>query len=87
MKKLLAVSLIAVLGFSYPNCGMCHNGSVAVDLKKFSAEEIKKDLYAFKSGKMKHSMMNFVKKMSDTEIEEAAKKYGRDVNNNEKSGY
>ena len=87
MKKLLTVSLFAVLGFSYPNCGMCHNGSVAVDLKKFSAEEIKKDLYAFKSGKMKHSMMNFVKEMSDEEIEEAAKKYGKDENNYDTSGY
>jgi cytochrome c553 len=77
MKKFLFVLILAVLGFAYPNCGMCHNGSVAVDLSKFSAEEIKKDLYAFKSGKMKHSMMDFVKEMSDEEIEEAAKKYGK----------
>jgi cytochrome c553 len=56
---------------------MCHNGSVAVDLKKLSVDEIKKDLYAFKKGDMKHSMMNFVKNMSDEEIEEAANRYGK----------
>ena len=69
---------------------MCHNGSVAIDLSKMSYEEVKEDLMKFKKGEMKHSMMNFVKDMSDKEIDKAAKKYSKDGNkedNYDSSGY
>jgi len=85
MKKIILLSSICMLGFAYPNCTMCHNGNVAVDLKKMSYEEIKKDLMMFKKGQMHHSMMEFVKNMTDKEIDEAAKKYSG--KNEENSGY
>jgi cytochrome c553 len=56
---------------------MCHDGGVGMKLDKFPVSEIKKDLLDFKTGKKYHSMMAFVKNMSDKEIEEAAQKYGK----------
>ncbi len=77
MKKLIILGLGVAALFAYPQCTMCHNGSVAVDLSKISYKEVKEDLIKFKKAEMKHSMMNFVKDMSDKEIDEAAKKYSK----------
>jgi cytochrome c553 len=77
MKKLVLTTLVSSVLFGYPNCAMCHNGGMGVKLDKFSVSEIKKDLLEFKTGKKYHSMMAFVKNMSDKEIEEVAKKYGK----------
>ena len=86
MKKLIILGLGVASLFAYPQCTMCHNGSVAVDLSKMSYEEIKQDLMKFKKGEMKHSMMNFVKDMSDKEIDEAARKYSKEGDYDD-SGY
>ncbi len=86
MKKLIILGLGIAALFAYPKCTMCHNGSVAVDLSKMSYEEIKKDLIKFKKGEMKHSMMDFVKEMSDKEIDEAARKYSKEGDYDD-SGY
>jgi cytochrome c553 len=77
MKKLVLITLVGSVLFGYPNCTMCHNGGMGVKLDKFPVSEIKEDLLDFKTGKKQHSMMAFVKNMSDKEIEEAAKKYGK----------
>ncbi len=77
MKKLIILGLSIAGLFAYPKCTMCHNGGVAVDLSKMSYKEVKEDLIKFKKGEMKHSMMNFVKDMSDKEIDEAARKYSK----------
>ena len=77
MKKIIAILGIVSASFAYTNCAMCHNGGMGVKLDKFPVSEIKEDLLDFKTGKKYHSMMTFVKNMSDKEIDEAAKKYGK----------
>ena len=74
MKKLLAVA--AVAGFAFAgnfNCGMCHNGGMAVKLDKFTPAEIVK-----KAKENKNPMMqNAIKGMSDADLMKAAKEFGK----------
>jgi len=73
MKKFLTIAAIA--GFAFAgnfNCGMCHNGSTAGKLDNMSPNEI------FKKAKASNSpMMASVKQMSDKELMEAAKEFGK----------
>jgi len=77
MRKVLLYISFGTLLLAYPRCTMCHDGGVGMKLDKLSAVEIKNDLLDFKIGKKKHSMMSFVKNMSDKEIEDAARRYGK----------
>jgi len=78
MKKILAIAAIA--GFAFAgnfNCGMCHNGGIAVKLDTMTPAEIAKKAKAFKAGKGNPMMVNAVKGMSDADIEAAAKEFGK----------
>ncbi|EDM23994.1 cytochrome C [Caminibacter mediatlanticus TB-2] len=77
MKKILGIIAISGLAFAYQNCAMCHNGSMAIKLDKLTPQEIIAKLKEFKAGKGSPMMVNIAKGMSDKEIEEAAKKYGK----------
>ena len=77
MKKLLAFLSLAALGFAYQDCAMCHNGGMAAKLDTMTPAEIVKKMKEFKAGKGNPMMVNIAKGMSDKEIEEAAKKYGK----------
>ena len=77
MKKLLGILAIAGFSFAYPNCAMCHNGGMAKKLDTLTPAEIVKEMKEFKAGKGNPMMQNIAKGMSDKEIEEAAKKYGK----------
>ena len=77
MKKLLTILSLAGLGFAYQNCAMCHNGGMAVKLDTLSQAEIVKKMKEYKAGKGNPMMVNIAKAMSDADIEDAAKKYGK----------
>jgi len=78
MKKLLA--LLAVAGFAMAgnfNCGMCHNGGVAGKLDTLTPAEIIAKMKEYKAGKGNPMMVNAIKGMSDKELKEAAKEFGK----------
>ena len=77
MKKLLVIAALGAMAFAYQDCAMCHNGGMAVSLNKLTPAEIVKKMKEFKAGKGNPMMVNIAKGMSDKEIEEAAKKYGK----------
>ena len=77
MKKLTLLGIIAAASFAMPNCAMCHNGGMAAKLDTLSADEIIAKMKEYKAGKGNPMMVNIAKGMSDKEIEEAAKKYGK----------
>ena len=77
MKKLLVLSALAIAAFAYSDCAMCHNGGMAVKLDKLTPSEIVAKMKEYKAGKGNPMMVNIAKGMSDKEIEEAAKKYGK----------
>ena len=78
MKKLLVLGVLAVSAFAYSNCAMCHNGGMQPKLDKFTPAEIEKMMHEFKSGKKAGTMMpGMAKAMSDADIKDAAKKYGK----------
>jgi len=73
MKKVLLIA--GLMGFAFAgqiNCGMCHNGSMASKLDNMTPAEIVK-----KAKESKSPMMAQVRAMSDKELMEAAKKYGK----------
>jgi len=73
MKKTLLIATIA--GFAFAgnfNCGMCHNGQVASKLDNMTPAEIVK-----KAKASNNPMMASVKNMSDKELMEAAKEFGK----------
>jgi cytochrome c553 len=75
MKKIFIVSLISSVSFAYTNCAMCHTSSY-YPLNKLTPKEISDKLYAFKKGY--GTMARIAKTMSDKDIKEVAKKYGRE---------
>ena len=77
MKKILALSALVAFGFAYQNCAMCHNGGMAKKLDTMTPAQIIKKMKEFKAGQGNPMMVNIAKGMSDKEIEEAAKKFGK----------
>jgi len=78
MKKLLVIALAAGFAFAYMECSMCHGqGKMAKDLSTMSPAQIVKKMKEYKAGKGDATMVNVAKGMSDKEIEEVAKKYGK----------
>ena len=78
MKKLSLVLLIAGFVMANSNCTMCHNGGMASKLDILTPEEIVKKMKEYKEkGKGNPMMVDIAKGMSDKEIEETAKKYGK----------
>jgi len=77
MKKLLILGAFALAAFAYQDCAMCHNGGMAKKLDTMTPAEIVAKMKEYKAGKGNPMMVNIAKAMSDKEIEEAAKKYGK----------
>jgi cytochrome c553 len=77
MKKIIIASIVAAGAFAYSNCAMCHNGGMAQKLDTLTPAQIIAKMKEFKAGKGNPMMVNVAKGMSDKEIEEAAKKYGK----------
>ena len=77
MKKFLALAAFGAMAFAYQNCAMCHNGGMAKKLDTMTPAQIEAKLKEFKAGKGNPMMVNIAKSMSDKEIVEAAKKYGK----------
>jgi cytochrome c553 len=77
MKKLIAMGVIAGAAFAYTNCAMCHNGGMAQKLDTLTPAQIIAKMKEFKAGKGNPMMVNVAKGMTQKEIEEAAKKYGK----------
>ena len=77
MKKLLGILAIVGFSFAYQNCAMCHNGGMAKKLDTLTPAEIVAKMKKFKAGQGNPMMQNIAKGMSEKEIEEAAKKYGK----------
>jgi cytochrome c553 len=77
MKKVIIASILAAAAFAYSDCAACHNGGMAIKLDKLTPAQIVKMMKEFKAGKGNPMMVNIAKGMSDKEIEEAAKKYGK----------
>ena len=78
MKKLSILGLLVASAFaSYSNnCTMCHNGGYKPSLNNYSQGDIIKKLHDFQK-KDVSPMSEFVKNMTDKEIKEIAKKYGK----------
>ena len=77
MKKLLALAAFGVMAFAYQDCAMCHNGGMAKKLDTMTPAQIEAKMKEYKAGKGNPMMVNIAKQMSDKEIAEAAKKYGK----------
>jgi cytochrome c553 len=78
MKKLAFVAAVAaVAAFGMTNCATCHNGSMAAKLDTLTPAQIVAKMKEFKAGKGNATMVSIAKSMTDKEIEEAAKKYGK----------
>jgi len=77
MKKLLLVASFGIFAFAYQNCAMCHNGGMAKKLDTLTPAEIVAKMKEFKAGKGNPMMVGIAQGMSDKEIEEAAKEYGK----------
>ena len=78
MKKLSILGLLVASAFaSYSdNCTMCHNGGYQSDLNNYSQQEIIKKLHYFQKNNVT-PMSKMVENMTDKEIKEIAKKYGK----------
>jgi len=79
MKKLLAIMAFAGFAFAYPNCASCHDTGMmgAKKLDTLTPAQIIAKMKEFKAGKGNSMMVNIAKSMSDKEIEESAKQYGK----------
>ncbi|NPA12340.1 MAG: cytochrome C [Epsilonproteobacteria bacterium] len=77
MKKLAILGIIAGFAFAYQDCAMCHNGSMAAKLDTLKPADIVKKMKEFKAGKGNPMMVNIAKAMSDKDIQDSAKKYGK----------
>ena len=78
MKKLSILGLLVASAFaSYSdNCTMCHNGGYQSDLNNYTQKEIITKLHYFQKNDVS-PMSEMVKNMTDKEIKEIAKKYGK----------
>lgn len=77
MKKLLALAVLGVMAFAYQDCAMCHNGGMAKKLDTLTPAQIEAKMKEFKAGKGNPMMVNIAKSLSDKDIADAAKKYGK----------
>ena len=77
MKKLFLISLITGFVMANSNCATCHNGSMTSKLDVLTPQEIIEKMKEYKAGKGNAMMVNIAKEMSDKEIEEVAKEYGK----------
>ncbi len=79
MKKLLAIIAFAGFAFAYPDCASCHNSGMmgAQKLDILTPAQIIEKMKEYKAGKGNSMMVNIAKAMSDEEIKETAKKYGK----------
>ena len=77
MKKLLLVLAGAGMAFAYTNCAMCHNGGMAKKLDTLTPAQIEAKVKEYKAGKGNPMMVNIAKGMSEADIKDAAKKYGK----------
>jgi len=77
MKKIGMILGLAALGFAYQDCAMCHNGGMAKKLDTLTPAQIEAKMKEFKAGKGNPMMVNIAKGMSETDIKDAAKKYGK----------
>ena len=77
MKKLLALVSFGIFAFASQNCAMCHNGGMAKKLDTLTPAEIVAKMKEFKAGKGNSMMVGIAQGMSDKEIEEVAKEYGK----------
>ncbi len=77
MKKIITLAVFGIMAFAYQDCAMCHNGGMAIKLDKLTPAQIEAKMKEFKAGKGNPMMVNIAKGMSDKEITEAAKKYGK----------
>lgn len=78
MKKIIVSAMILTgVAFAYSDCAMCHNGGMAAKLDTMAPAQIIKKMKEFKAGKGNPMMVNIAKGMSEKEIEESAKKYGK----------
>ena len=83
MKKLFLVSLAIGFAIANSNCTTCHNGGMTSKLDVLTPQEIIKKMKEYKAKKGNPMMVNIAKEMSDKEIEEVAKEYGKKQNNKE----
>ncbi len=77
MKKLLALAAFGVMAFAYQDCAMCHNGGMAKKLDTMTPAQIEAKMKEFKAGKGNPMMVNIAKSLSEADIKDAAKKYGK----------
>jgi len=77
MKKLLLASLIGGFLMANSNCARCHDGGMANRLDVLTPQEIMEKMKAYKEGKGNRMMVMIAQGMSDEEIEEVAKTYGK----------
>ena len=77
MKKLFLISIMIGFLMANSNCAMCHNGGMANKLDVLTPKEIIAKMKEYKTGKGNPMMVDIAKEMSDKEIEETAKKYGK----------
>lgn len=77
MRKLLLISLMGGFAMASSNCAMCHNGGMANKLDTLTPKEIIDKMKEYKAGKGSPMMIDIAKGMSDKEIEEVARKYGK----------
>ncbi len=76
MKKLLGILAFGAFAFA-ANCAMCHNGGIAGKLDNLTPAQIEAKVKEYKKGKGNPMMVNAVKGLSDKEIAEAAKEFGK----------
>jgi len=77
MKKIAILFSLAALGFAYQNCAMCHNGGMAKNLSDLTPAEIEAKMKEFKAGNGNPMMVNIAKGMSEADIKDSAKKFGK----------
>jgi len=77
MRRILFLVGLVSLGFAYQDCAMCHNGGMAKKLNTLTPAEIEAKMKEFKAGKGNPMMVNIAKGMSEADIKDAAKKYGK----------
>ena len=77
MKKLLVLAVLSASAFAYTNCASCHNGGYQANLNKYTPAEIEKMMHEYKAGKRNGMMNSIVAGMSDADIKDAAKKFGK----------
>ena len=77
MKKLLGLIALGAMAFAYQDCGMCHNGGMAKKLDTLTPAQIQAKMKEFKAGKGNSMMVGIAQGMSNKDIQDAAKKYGK----------